>query len=497
MGWLGKLLRSDKKRLDARSINDARFVMSFIEHMVVPMFALNHEGKVIIWNEACEKLTGVAASAVMGTNEHWKGFYPAARPCLADIVLKGGAGANMGTLYAALDKQASTDGRRQAQNWCNLPIGTRLYLTFDAGPIRDANGELVGVVETIQDLTALKEAEVAVQAQREAQERNLDIIRTSLGAGLDKLARGDLEARVDTPLPEAAEELRKNFNSAVHALQELLVNIVTTSQTIDQGASEIAATTEDLSKHSERQRAGIEATTAELGEITITVRKTAEGAKQARDVVATAKSDAEKSGTVVREAIAAINGIEKSSKQISQIVGVIDEIAFQTNLLALNASVEAARAGDAGRGFAVVASEVRALALRSADAAKEIKGQISNSNARVDQGVDLVTKAGAALERIVVQVSEINDVVSAIAASSQEQAASLGQVNNSMTEMDKATQQNVAMVAHAAGAANSLARESEDLQKMIGRFHIGAAAAAGSGARRQPGRATLKVASRR
>jgi methyl-accepting chemotaxis protein len=496
MGRLNNLFRRRDERSDARSLNNPQFVMSFVAHMVVPMFVLDRDGKVIVWNEACEKLTGLPAAKVMGTKDHWKALYAAARPCLADLVLTGG-GAKVGALYAAHDEQASSQGRMKAQNWCDLPRGVRRYLAFDAGPIRDERGELIAVIETIQDLTALKEAEMAVQAEREAQARGLEAIRTSLGAGLDRLARGDLEARVETPLPEGADALRTNFNAAAQGLQELLINIVTASQTIDRGAAEIAASTDELSHHSDRQTTGLTETTAALGEITATVRKTAEGAKHARDVVAAAKADAEKSGVVVGEAITAINGIEKSSKQIGQIIGVIDEIAFQTNLLALNAGVEAARAGDAGRGFAVVASEVRALAQRSAAAAKEIKGLIANANTQVEQGVDLVGKAGAALERIVVQVAEINRVVSAIAASSQQQAAGLSQVNTSMLEVDQVTQQNVAIVAQSTAAARSLAQESADLQEMIGRFEIGRVAASEpprSPARAPAGpRAALKV----
>lgn len=491
MGRLNQFFRSDKNQSHARSLANPDFVMSIIEHMIVPMFVLDYEGKVIVWNGACEKLTGLPASSVLGGKDHWKGFYTAARPCLADLVLRG-AESEVGALYVAHDAQASSQGRMQAQNWCDLPNGARCYLAIDAVPIRDSAGALIAVVETLQNLTALKEAEAAIEAQREAQAHNLDTIRTSLGAGLDRLARGDLEARVETQLPDAADELRMNFNAAAQGLQELLVNIVTTSHSIDRGASEIAATTEELSQHSERQTADIDETTAALGAITATVRKTAEGANQARDVVAVAKADAEKSGIVVSGAIAAINGIEKSSKQISQIIGVIDEIAFQTNLLALNAGVEAARAGEAGRGFAVVASEVRALAQRSAAAAKEIKSLISNSNVQVDQGVDLVAKAGAALERIVVQVSEINDVVSAIAASSQEQAIGLQQVNTSMSHVDQVTRKNVAIVAQSTKAAHALARESEDLQKMIGRFQIGRLARAET-----TGRAPLSAAAPR
>ena len=225
------------------------------------------------------------------------------------------------------------------------------------------------------------------KAEEEAIGRERAMVSTSIGAGMAKLAAKDLTFRLTDDLPEAYRQLQADFNSAIEQLEQALQSVTTSTQAMNSGTSEISTASDDLSRRTEQQAASLEETAAALDEITATVKKAAEGATHAREVVAGTKDDAEKSGEVVRKAVEAMGGIEKSSQQISQIIGVIDEIAFQTNLLALNAGVEAARAGDAGRGFAVVASEVRALAQRSAEAAKEIKSLISASTTQVGQGV--------------------------------------------------------------------------------------------------------------
>jgi methyl-accepting chemotaxis protein len=306
---------------------------------------------------------------------------------------------------------------------------------------------------------------------KEAEDRQLAI--TMLGRGLGCLANGDLMHRIETPFAESTEKLRSEFNVSVEQLQKTMLTIISNAEAIRSGTGEISVAADDLSRRTEQQAANLEETAAALDQITATVRKTAEGATHARDVVSSAKADADKGGQVVRLAIEAMSGIEKSSQQIGQIIGVIDEIAFQTNLLALNAGVEAARAGDAGRGFAVVASEVRALAQRSAEAAKEIKSLIAASTAQVDQGVDLVAETGKALERIVAQVADINNVVSEIAASAHEQATGLKEVNAAVNQMDQVTQQNAAMVEETTAAAYSLNQETEKLTALVSRFQVG------------------------
>jgi methyl-accepting chemotaxis protein len=298
----------------------------------------------------------------------------------------------------------------------------------------------------------------------------------SLAAALDALAMGDLTYRVETEFPGDYRKLRDDFNAAVAKLEEAMRAIASATASIQSGAGEISHSADDLSRRTEHQAATLEETAAALDEITATVNKTSEGANHGREATTSAKNDAEASGEVVRKAVTAMGSIESSAKQISQIIGVIDEIAFQTNLLALNAGVEAARAGDAGKGFAVVASEVRALAQRSAEAAKEIKALISASTQQVAEGVSLVGETGKALERIVRQVGEISNVVGEIAASAKEEALGLGQVNTAVNQMDQVTQQNAAMVEESTAASRVLADEAEELARLVSRFRVSGAA---------------------
>ncbi len=448
----------------------SRHAARVIDEMAVATFVLDRNGRVAVWNDACARLTGLEAAKVIGTKDHWKGFYLAARPCLADLALEGGA-AKVGSLYAAQGDGGRSD-RLEAKNWCDLPRGARVYLAIDADLVRDSAGALIGVVETLQDQTALKEAEAAIASERARAAERLETVVVALGAGLAELAKGDLVARVETELHDEADRLRLDFNAAAEALHSAMGAIAEVVATIRGGADQISGAIDELSTRTEGQAANLEQTASAVDQITGTVKKTAKVVGDAHKVVSAAKSDAERGGEIVRQAIAAMGGIEQSSKHVVRIIGVIDEIAFQTNLLALNAGVEAARAGDAGRGFAVVAAEVRALAQRSAEAAKEIKGLISSSATQVGLGVDLVGQTGKALERIVAQVVEIDNVVSAIAASAEEQASALQQVDRAVSQMDQTTQRNAEMAQQTTAAARALAKQANELDVLTGRFSI-------------------------
>ncbi len=309
------------------------------------------------------------------------------------------------------------------------------------------------------------------RAEADAAER-LRIATSGLATGLKRLASGDLAFQITEAFAPDFEALRHDFNQSILQLNQTMAGITNSVATMETGTREIASGTDHLSKRTEQQAAALEETAAAVEQITANVVNSTKRTEEARGVAAHANTSANQSSEVVARAEEAMRRIEGSSQQISNIIGVIDEIAFQTNLLALNAGVEAARAGEAGKGFAVVAQEVRELAQRSANAAKEIKALIQNSSTEVAGGVDLVRKTGEALRTIGGFISEINTHMDAIAISAKEQATGLSEVNHAVNSMDQTTQQNAAMVEESNAASGALATEAAKLRDLISHFTI-------------------------
>ncbi|MGO8421940.1 methyl-accepting chemotaxis protein [Rhizobium ruizarguesonis] len=331
-------------------------------------------------------------------------------------------------------------------------------------------GQIEARAEADRNVSDSERREREAQKVREASE--LERAVTALGDGLRRLAAGDLASHIDEPFVAHLDALRADFNNSVEKLNETLHTVGANARAIGAGANEIRSSADQLSQRTEQQSASVEETAAALEEITTTVRDAAKRTEEASQLVARTRLGAEKSGEIVRKAVSAMQQIEKSSGEISNIIGVIDDIAFQTNLLALNAGVEAARAGEAGKGFAVVAQEVRELAQRSAKAAKEIKALISASGTHVQTGVSLVGETGKALDAIVQEVQEINQHVHAIAEASREQSIGLQEINTAVNSMDQGTQQNAAMVEESTAASHNLATEAAALNNLLGQFRL-------------------------
>ncbi|WP_428409352.1 methyl-accepting chemotaxis protein [Hyphococcus sp.] len=370
--------------------------------------------------------------------------------------------------------------------------GDPVWIQASYNPLFDLDGNPYKVVKFASDVTQVELERKRNEEERARKAAEQAAVVSALASGLQSLSDGDLTSQIQQTFADEYEQLRMDFNAAVTKLSEAMRGVVLNADGIRTSAGEISQAADDLSRRTEGQAATLEQTAASLEELTASVKGAAEGADKANRVVSEAKRNAEESGEVVREAVSAMAEIEKSSEQISQIISVIDDIAFQTNLLALNAGVEAARAGDAGRGFAVVASEVRALAQRSSDAAKEIKTLISTSSQHVGRGVDLVGQAGKALHEIVDSVTNIHDLVSTIASSAKEQSTGIGEINVAVNQLDQVTQQNAAMVEESTAASHSMAQEAEELARMVAAFKTDAAVSSVTGQVHKPAKPQAK-----
>lgn len=333
--------------------------------------------------------------------------------------------------------------------------------------------ERLRLEQEAEDSRSLSEKEQLERDAAKAREAaDIKFAVDKLAQALSELSDGNVSYRIEQPFTAALDGVRGDFNASAAKLQSALEQVADNARSIQAGSAEIKVASDDLAKRTEQQAASVEETAAALEEITTAVKDAARRAQEAGALVARTRQGAELSGEVVQNAVRAMEQIEKSSGEIGNIIGVIDDIAFQTNLLALNAGVEAARAGEAGKGFAVVAQEVRELAQRSANAAKEIKALINASTEQVQNGVRLVGETGKALTTIVNEVQEINRNVNAIVESAQEQSSGLQQINTAVNTMDQDTQKNAAMVEEQTAASHGLARDAASLNALLGQFKL-------------------------
>jgi len=469
-----------------RTASEAMGAKAALDNASACVAIIGTDNKVRYINSACENLLAHNEAAIRSVNPSFS---------VANLV-----GADIASLHGTFGRLGALDAARREKE----EIGGRT-LAFEANPVITPLGDRIGVALELEDLTEQLAIEDEVAALVDSAvngdftkrvktegksgfmlklSEGMNEVLGSVSAGVDEtvaviagLSQGDLTKRMTGAYSGSFARLKQDSNGMAEKLSDIVGSIVEAADAVKNSASEIASGSSDLAARTESQASSLEEVAASMEELTATVRQNADNAKEANQLAGSARETAHKGGEVVQNAVSAMEGIEASSNQITDIVGMIDEIAFQTNLLALNAAVEAARAGEAGKGFAVVAQEVRSLAQRSSEASKEISSLISNSSRQVQDGVKLVKDAGGSLEEIVNSIVKVAEIVTEITSASTEQAAGLDEVNQAVSAMDEMTQQNAALVEETNAAATSMDTNADDLVGTLDFFQRGNRAA--------------------